>query len=116
MSEPTTSGAWGLGLATVSDATGRLLDTLFPDPRLGDPDPNAANPLAGAAHADARRGVRLEPEHTVIEDLAAPPAGVEDAYLRLHLLSHRLVQPRAINLDGIFGVLPNIAWTNHGPV
>jgi 2,3,4,5-tetrahydropyridine-2-carboxylate N-succinyltransferase len=52
----------------------------------------------------------------VIADLAAPPASVEDAYLRLHLLSHRLVRPRSINLDGIFGVLPNVAWTNHGPV
>jgi 2,3,4,5-tetrahydropyridine-2-carboxylate N-succinyltransferase len=116
MTEPTTSGAWGLGLATVSETTGRVLDTLFPDPRLGELDPGADNPLAGAAHRDARRGVRLEPDHTVIADLSAPPAGVEDAYLRLHLLSHRLVQPHGVNLDGIFGVLPNVAWTNHGPV
>jgi 2,3,4,5-tetrahydropyridine-2-carboxylate N-succinyltransferase len=114
MSEPTTSGAWGLGLATVSEATGRVLDAYFPDPRLGAPDPAAANPLA--AGSDPRRGVRVEPGTTVVADLAAPPASVEDAYLRLHLLSHRLVQPRSINLDGIFGVLPNVAWTNHGPV
>jgi 2,3,4,5-tetrahydropyridine-2-carboxylate N-succinyltransferase len=114
MSEPTTSGAWGLGLATVSEATGRVLDAYFPDPRLGAPDLAAANPLA--AGSDPRRGVRVEPGTTVVADLAAPPASVEDAYLRLHLLSHRLVQPRSINLDGIFGVLPNVAWTNHGPV
>jgi 2,3,4,5-tetrahydropyridine-2-carboxylate N-succinyltransferase len=114
MSEPTTSSAWGLGLATVSEATGRVLDAYFPDPRLGAPDPAAANPLA--AGSDPRRGVRVEPATTVVADLAAPPASVEDAYLRLHLLSHRLVQPRSINLDGIFGVLPNVAWTNHGPV
>jgi 2,3,4,5-tetrahydropyridine-2-carboxylate N-succinyltransferase len=53
---------------------------------------------------------------TVVEDLQAPPADVHDAYLRLHLLSHRLVQPNTINLDGLFGVLPNVAWTNRGPV
>ncbi len=53
---------------------------------------------------------------TVIEDLQAPPQGTADAYLRLHLLSHRLVKPRDVNLDGIFGALPNVAWTSIGPV
>ena len=48
-------------------------------------------------------------------DPDAAPAGATDAYLRLHLLSHRLVRPRSINLDGIFGVLANVAWTTHGP-
>jgi 2,3,4,5-tetrahydropyridine-2-carboxylate N-succinyltransferase len=48
-------------------------------------------------------------------DLDAPPAHPPDAYLRLHLLSHRLVPPRGLNLDGVFGVLHNVAWTNHGP-
>jgi 2,3,4,5-tetrahydropyridine-2-carboxylate N-succinyltransferase len=48
-------------------------------------------------------------------DLDAPPADVPDAYLRLHLLSHRLVSPHGLNLTGIFGVLPNVVWTNHGP-
>jgi 2,3,4,5-tetrahydropyridine-2-carboxylate N-succinyltransferase len=52
----------------------------------------------------------------VIEDLDAPPADTHDAYLRLHLLSHRLVQPNTINLTGVFGVLPNVAWTDRGPV
>jgi 2,3,4,5-tetrahydropyridine-2,6-dicarboxylate N-succinyltransferase len=52
----------------------------------------------------------------VIEDLDAAPSGVADAYLRLHLLSHRLVRPHGVNLDGIFGVLPNVAWTSLGPV
>jgi 2,3,4,5-tetrahydropyridine-2-carboxylate N-succinyltransferase len=113
MSEQTSSGAWGHGLATVSGD--RVLDTYFPEPRLGTPD-DSASPLADAAGADPRRGVRVEPVTTAIEDLAAPPADVHDAYLRLHLLSHRLVRPRAINLDGIFGVLPNVAWTTHGPV
>ena len=53
---------------------------------------------------------------TVIEDLSAPPDGTADAYLRLHLLSHRLVKPHDINLDGIFAALPNVAWTSAGPV
>ena len=53
---------------------------------------------------------------TVIEDLSAPPDGTADAYLRLHLLSHRLVKPHDVNMDGIFGALPNVAWTSIGPV
>jgi 2,3,4,5-tetrahydropyridine-2-carboxylate N-succinyltransferase len=48
-------------------------------------------------------------------DLEAAPADVPDAYLRLHLLSHRELAPRQVNLDGIFGVLPNVVWTNAGP-
>jgi 2,3,4,5-tetrahydropyridine-2-carboxylate N-succinyltransferase len=52
----------------------------------------------------------------VIRDLGTPPADVADAYLRLHLLSHRLVRPHGLNLEGIFGVLPNVAWTSLGPV
>ena len=53
---------------------------------------------------------------TVIPDLSEPPADTADAYLRLHLLSHRLIRPHGANLDGIFGVLPNVAWTSAGPV
>jgi 2,3,4,5-tetrahydropyridine-2-carboxylate N-succinyltransferase len=60
--------------------------------------------------------VRQAPVLTVIDDLTAGPADAADAYLRLHLLSHRLVRPRELNLDGIFGVLPNVAWTDLGPV
>jgi 2,3,4,5-tetrahydropyridine-2,6-dicarboxylate N-succinyltransferase len=48
-------------------------------------------------------------------DLDTPPATTSDAYLRLHLLSHRLVRPRSINLDGIFSSLPNVVWTSAGP-
>jgi 2,3,4,5-tetrahydropyridine-2,6-dicarboxylate N-succinyltransferase len=104
--------AWGHGLATISEASGRVLDTFYPEPRLGRPD-GGANPLPG--RRDARRGVRTEPVTTAIEDLGAPPADAPDAYLRLHLLSHRLARPRELNLDGIFGVLANVAWTTHGP-
>jgi 2,3,4,5-tetrahydropyridine-2,6-dicarboxylate N-succinyltransferase len=105
--------AWGHGLATISEASGRVLDTFYPEPHLGG-EPIGENPLR--AHRDERRGTRTEPVTTVIEDLRAPPAHAPDAYLRLHLLSHRFVHPREVNLDGVFGVLANVAWTTHGPV
>jgi len=44
------------------------------------------------------------------------PQSVPEVYLKLHLLSHRLVKPHSINLTGMFGVLPNVAWTNQGAV
>jgi 2,3,4,5-tetrahydropyridine-2-carboxylate N-succinyltransferase len=118
MSSPETTSAWGVGLATVTEADDRVLDTFFPDPRLGgDVEPHGAgHPLASAQRHDERRGVRTELRTVVIEDLSAPPADTPDAYLRLHLLSHRLVKPREIALDGIFGVLPNVAFTTAGPV
>jgi 2,3,4,5-tetrahydropyridine-2-carboxylate N-succinyltransferase len=101
------------GLTTIDRASGRTLDAWFPSPVL-DAD---AEPVPGlAAYADDVRGVRVEPVTTVIADLDAPPADAADAYLRLHLLSHRLVRPHAVSLDGIFGVLPNVAWTSLGPV
>jgi 2,3,4,5-tetrahydropyridine-2-carboxylate N-succinyltransferase len=116
MTDRTTLGAWGHGLATVSAATGRVLDTWYPEPRLGPADPGGEHPLADAAGTDELRGVRLEPVTTVIGDLDAAPTDVPDTYLRLHLLSARLVQPHGMSLDGIFGVLPTVAWTTHGPV
>jgi 2,3,4,5-tetrahydropyridine-2-carboxylate N-succinyltransferase len=130
----TTGPAWAVGLATTTVPDGKVLDTLYVKPRLGlDDAPAGAGPgtrplkfaeatdlgggaFAGATGPDALRGVTVVPVLTVIEDLAAAPADTHDAYLRLHLLSHRLVTPNSINLDGIFGVLPNVAWTNRGPV
>jgi 2,3,4,5-tetrahydropyridine-2,6-dicarboxylate N-succinyltransferase len=53
---------------------------------------------------------------TTAIDLDAPPAGAADAYLRLHLLSHRVVRPREVNVEQIFGALANVAWTSAGPV
>jgi 2,3,4,5-tetrahydropyridine-2-carboxylate N-succinyltransferase len=108
-------GAWAHGLATLAGDT--VLDTWYPDPRLGAGAPGA--PPAGlveAAGEDARRGVRTVPVLTVIDSLAEPPADAQDAYLRLHLLSHRLIRPHEADLTGIFGVLANVAWTSHGPV
>jgi 2,3,4,5-tetrahydropyridine-2,6-dicarboxylate N-succinyltransferase len=65
---------------------------------------------------DPVRGVRIGRRLCVIADLDEPPADTGDAYLRLHLLSHRLVRPNSVNLDGIFKVLPNVCWTSLGPV
>jgi 2,3,4,5-tetrahydropyridine-2-carboxylate N-succinyltransferase len=109
--------AWGYGLATVTE-NGQVLDTWFPAPALGEAD--AEQPygvpaeLAAAAKEDPRRGVQAQVVHVAI-DLDAAPADPSDAYLRLHLLSHRLVRPNTINLEGIFGVLNNVVWTNLGP-
>ena len=111
--------AHGYGLATVS-AGGTTLDTWYPSPVLGalpaDRDPEIVPAeLADAAGPDARRAVELVPVTTEI-DLAAPPASTPDAYLRLHLLSHLLVAPGTINLDGVFAHLPIVVWTTAGPV
>jgi len=65
---------------------------------------------------DPVRGVRIRAQLCVIADLELPPADSADAYLRLHLLSNRLVRPNSMNLDGIFKVLPNVCWTSLGPV
>jgi 2,3,4,5-tetrahydropyridine-2-carboxylate N-succinyltransferase len=129
----TTGGAWAIGLATTT-SDGRVLDTLYVAPRLGlDAAPGGTQagtrPLrfaeatdlgggafAAAARPDELRDVTVAAVLTAVEDLQAPPADVHDAYLRLHLLSHRLATPNSLNLDGIFGVLPNVAWTNRGPV
>jgi|TARA_B100000085_G_scaffold98432_2_gene89491 2,3,4,5-tetrahydropyridine-2-carboxylate N-succinyltransferase len=50
------------------------------------------------------------------KDLDREIESVSDAYLKLHLLSHKLVLPNSINLDGLFSNLPNIVWTNQGPI
>lgn len=109
--------AWGFGLATIT-TDDRILDTWFPAPQLGQApayDPYAApTELASQVREYPRRAVRTKVVLTSI-DLDAAPRDASDAYLRLHLLSHRLVQPNTINLDGIFGVLQNVVWTNHGP-
>jgi 2,3,4,5-tetrahydropyridine-2-carboxylate N-succinyltransferase len=109
--------AWGYGLATVT-TDGKVLDTWYPSPALGPADTEGPYgppaELAAAAKEDPRRGVRAQVVHVAI-DLDAAPADPSDAYLRLHLLSHRLVRPNTINLDGIFGVLNNVVWTNVGP-
>ena len=107
--------AYGYGLAT-SAADGTVLDTWYPDPALGEPPADHAAPadLSDAERHDPLRNVDTRVVFTRI-DCDEPPASVADAYLRLHLLSTRLVKPHDINLDGIFGALTNVAWTSHGP-
>src|SRR4051794_13929862 len=128
MTEYEQLGAWGDGLATVAEPGGRVLDTWFPAPALGAPessgdpgtrelrDGDGRPELAQATGGDERRGVRTVAVRTVLPSLADPPGDAYDAYLRLHLLSHRLIAPHQANLTGVFGVLPNVAWTSHGPV
>ena len=109
----TPRAAWGHGLATVAE-DGQVLDTWYPSPRLGEQDAEAPAELARLAGKDEDRGVRRELV-TMALDLDAPPASASDAYLRLHLLSHRLVQPHGCDLTGLFGVLANVVWTTAGP-
>ena len=111
--------AWGYGLATVA-GDGTVLDTWFPEPKLGSIPAGRDRWIAPAefealAGEDARRNVRIDIV-TVDIDLDAPPASTPDAYLRLHLLSHLLAAPNTLNLDGIFSHLPIVTWTNAGPV
>ncbi|MFJ7418257.1 2,3,4,5-tetrahydropyridine-2,6-dicarboxylate N-succinyltransferase [Streptomyces uncialis] len=124
-----TTGAVAAGLATVT-SDGAVLDTWFPAPVLdAGPGPAGTERLSaeraaellgeGAARAvgtDARRGVEVIAVRTVIASLDDKPLDAHDAYLRLHLLSHRLVKPHGQNLDGVFGLLTNVAWTSLGPV
>lgn len=108
--------AWGVGLATVADS-GVILDVWYPSPQLGaaPAEPTIDPALEAAALRDDARRVTTTVVTTVI-DLDEPPADAADAYLRLHLLSHRLVRPHGQNLDGIFAVLANVVWTSAGPV
>jgi len=104
--------ASGHGIATFSGET--LLDVWFPEPKLGAQDSVAPETLAQLAGADDIRKVRREVISIEI-DLTAAPASAADAYLRLHLLSHRLIQPHGAVIDGIFGLLANVVWTSAGP-
>ncbi|OAE02425.1 2,3,4,5-tetrahydropyridine-2,6-dicarboxylate N-succinyltransferase [Arthrobacter sp. OY3WO11] len=114
--------AYGFGVATVSTADASVLDVWFPAPALGVAAENlrsvenADESLTSIAKngADQDRGTEQKVVFVQIH-LDEAPADTVDAYLRLHLLSHRLVRPNTINLDGIFGKLPNVVWTNFGP-
>ena len=126
----TASSAIAAGLATFSPS-GTVLDTWYPQPRLGAPE--GARPgtailgalelsgelgpdYGGLVRTDSARGVEVVAVRTVVPDLSAPPADAHDVYLRLHLLSSRLIRPREANLDGVFGLLANVVWTSAGPV
>ena len=109
-----TRTAWGVGLATLTP-DGQVLDAWFPQPRLGAKDGETHDDgLQKLVGKDEARQVRREVVERVI-DLDAAPADAVDAYLRLHLLSHRLITPHGCDLTGLFGVLANVVWTSVGP-
>ncbi|UPL15166.1 2,3,4,5-tetrahydropyridine-2,6-dicarboxylate N-succinyltransferase [Microbacterium galbinum] len=105
---------WGIGLSTIA-GDGTVLDAWYATLGTGALPSDAAADLDELTGPDARRNVTVEPVRLEI-DLDAAPASTADAYLRLHALSHLLVRPNELNLDGVFGHLPNVAWTNAGPV
>ncbi len=104
--------AHGHGIATIAGST--VLDVWFPAPALGALTGNPDSSLAAMVGSDDARGVTRELVSLEI-DLTEAPKDARDAYLRLHLLSHRLVKPHGQSLDGIFGLLANVVWTSAGP-
>ena len=108
--------AWGIGLATL-DSAGNVLDVWFPSPALGEPPAGAEEPeeLTALAGKDDTRDVVREVVKVVVEDLSAAPASTQDVWLRLHLISARQCVPHSISMDGVFGLLTNVVWTNLGP-
>ncbi|MCX6423164.1 MAG: 2,3,4,5-tetrahydropyridine-2,6-dicarboxylate N-succinyltransferase, partial [Actinobacteria bacterium] len=110
---PVTGPASAIGLATIAGDV--VLDVWYPAPALG-ATPSDVPDISSGINSTETIGAQVRSVSTTIADLAAPPVDTADAYLRLHLLSHRIVRPRTINLDGIFGLLPIVAWTDSGPV
>ncbi|MFP4553439.1 MAG: DapH/DapD/GlmU-related protein [Actinomycetota bacterium] len=102
-----TDSAKATGIATY--AGDRILDVWYPDPTDDSAD------LSSLTLVDEARKVETRVVTTTIDDLSEPPADPADAYLRLHLLSHRVYKPHDINMDGVFGVLNNVVWTTEGP-
>lgn len=103
--------ASGYGIATIGKS-GNVLDVWFPAPKLGANSEDLK--LNDLAKPDELRQVQRKIVSVEI-NLTSPPKDATDVYLRLHLLSHRLIKPHDANLDGIFGLLSNVVWTNHGP-
>ncbi|OBF60967.1 2,3,4,5-tetrahydropyridine-2,6-dicarboxylate N-succinyltransferase [Mycobacterium sp. 852002-53434_SCH5985345] len=117
------TSAVGIGLATLA-ADGSILDTWFPAPELTESGTGGTSRLAlsdippelvALVGRDDDRGTESIAVRTVIGSLDDVAADAYDAYLRLHLLSHRLVAPHGLNAGGLFGVLTNVVWTNRGP-
>jgi len=107
-----TTIASGHGIATI--AKGVTLDVWFPAPALSQLSASVPAELSALVGTDVSRGVSREVVSVEI-DLTKSPADAADAYLRLHLLSHRLVKPHGLALDGIFAILSNVVWTSVGP-
>ncbi|GAA1446243.1 2,3,4,5-tetrahydropyridine-2,6-dicarboxylate N-succinyltransferase [Mycobacterium cookii] len=107
------TAASGYGLATLHGDT--VLDVWFPSPVLGATGSAVPAELAALEGDDEARGVRREVRLVEIADLDDAPATTEDVWLRLHLLSTRLVKPHGMSMDGVFGLLTNVVWTSAGP-
>lgn len=112
-------------MATIT-AEGTILDTWFPEPEIGDGDDattgtnrlsvaEVTDELGDLTGRDEERDVETVIVRTTIASLDDKPVDAFDAYLRLHLLSHRLIAPHGANMDGVFGLLANVVWTNYGP-
>jgi 2,3,4,5-tetrahydropyridine-2-carboxylate N-succinyltransferase len=115
--------AWGAGFATIAADGLTTLDTWYRwlgwgeygDDAMAAAYPDLDTDLGMRDRHDEVRNVTIRPVRITI-DVDAAPASPEDAYLRLHLLSHRFAAPNTLNLDGLFGVLNNVVWTDLGPV
>ena len=138
---PQPSSAWAVGIASFNAADGKVLDTWYPEPILGSTEGalrlgEELGHTSGSGTYELSRGqaldylrvdvqnltsvddlrkVRRAAVVTFVGDLDAAPIDAHAVYLRLHLLSHRLIQPHGCNLDGQFGLLTNVVWTNLGP-
>ncbi|QPK83963.1 2,3,4,5-tetrahydropyridine-2,6-dicarboxylate N-succinyltransferase [Corynebacterium qintianiae] len=118
----TNASARARGIATVTH-NGTVLDVWYPAPKLGEPVAETGTvrvdePDSRFSHLvgpDEDRGVARVQVETSIADISEPAVDAYDVYLRLHLLSHRLVAPHGANMDGVFGLLANVVWTNYGP-
>jgi len=107
------SKGYGFGIATQT-RSGQILECSFHSLGLGVAPANKSDTNFDALLGeDSIRGVKKIAVEMVI-NLDEKPKDAVDVYLRLHLLSHRLVRPHAINLDGIFGLLTNVVWTSAG--
>ena len=109
--------AWGHALVTQVDNgssnDGTILDAWFYELGWGETATAIQDTVDDQHHA--LRGVRVT-QASIVIDTDVAPLSATDVYLRLHLLSHRLALPRTLNLDGAFGLLTNVAWTNLGPI
>jgi len=125
-----TQPAWGLGLATLTEDS-EVLDVWYPAAKLSLGEPTVDLPtntplsptegeallglMPGTIGPRPLRGLHTTGVFVRIGSLADPPKDAFDVWLRLHLLSYRLIRPREANLDGLFGLLSNVAWTTAGP-
>lgn len=105
--------AFGHGIATIT-IDGVVLDTYFHELGLGTLATSVSPNLSEFVGEDQLRKV-IRKIVAIEIDLTQPPLDVSDAYLRLHLLSHRIVKPHGLSLEGIFGILNNVVWTSLGP-